>query len=418
MQNSAWRAGWAVLLVISQLPAAEHRGVVRFAGLPLPGATVTATQGTQKLTAITDANGAYLFENLVEGSWTLEAAMQLFAPVRQTIVIPSGNTPTEWNLDLLAAPERQALIAKAPPRSAAPAPVAATVTQPTQPKPATPPPAEPTELAQRAADGLLINGSVNNGAASAFSQFPAFGNNRRGPRSQYNGNLGLVANNAVFDARNYSLTGLNTPKPAYSRLQGLASFGGPIRIPGWIERNGPVLTINYQWTRNRTATTATGLLPTAAQREGDLAATDPTTNQPFPNNRIPASRQSPQALALLSLYPRANSPLAAGYNFQTPLVRGLHQDDLQSRITKQVNRTNNLAGSFAWQSTRTDTPSLLGFLETGAVRGLNGAINWRHTFPARVFTTTGLEYSSLATRVTPFFANRTNISGLDRKSVV
>ena len=42
-----------------------------------------------------------------------------------------------------------------------------------------------------AADGLLINGSVNNGAASPFAQLPAFGNNRRGPRSLYSGGMSV-----------------------------------------------------------------------------------------------------------------------------------------------------------------------------------------------------------------------------------
>ena len=37
------------------LPAAEHHGIVKFAGLGVPGATVTATQGDKKLVAITEA---------------------------------------------------------------------------------------------------------------------------------------------------------------------------------------------------------------------------------------------------------------------------------------------------------------------------------------------------------------------------
>ncbi|MEI9812377.1 MAG: hypothetical protein WDO18_06750 [Acidobacteriota bacterium] len=36
-----------------------------------------------------------------------------------------------------------------------------------------------SDVAQRANDGLLVNGSVNNAASSPFSTLPAFGNNRR-----------------------------------------------------------------------------------------------------------------------------------------------------------------------------------------------------------------------------------------------
>ena len=45
-------------------------------------------------------------------------------------------------------------------------------------------------------------------------------------------------------------------------------FGGPIKIPHLI-RNGPVFFINYQWTRNRNDTNATGLMPTIAERNGE-----------------------------------------------------------------------------------------------------------------------------------------------------
>jgi hypothetical protein len=41
----------------------------------------------------------------------------------------------------------------------------------------------------RAERGFLINGSVNNGAATPLAQSAAFGNNRRGP-SLYNSSLG------------------------------------------------------------------------------------------------------------------------------------------------------------------------------------------------------------------------------------
>ncbi len=71
-------------------------------------------------------------------------------------------------------------------------------------------------MAQRAADGLLINGSQNNGASSPFALFPAFGNNRNGSRSLYNAGLGLFVDNSIWDARQFSITGQNTPKPGYN----------------------------------------------------------------------------------------------------------------------------------------------------------------------------------------------------------
>ena len=50
-----------------------------------------------------------------------------------------------------------------------------------------------SELSQRASDGYLVNGSSVNGASSNFGLNPAIGNNRRGPRSLYNGNIGFTS---------------------------------------------------------------------------------------------------------------------------------------------------------------------------------------------------------------------------------
>ena len=52
--------------------ASEHHGIVRFAGLPVPGATVTAAQGDKKLVAVTDPQGIYAFADLADGVWNLQ----------------------------------------------------------------------------------------------------------------------------------------------------------------------------------------------------------------------------------------------------------------------------------------------------------------------------------------------------------
>ena len=64
-----------------------------------------------------------------------------------------------------------------------------------------PPPDDPPADGAAAADGFLINGSVNNGAASPFAQPAAFGNNRRRPGALYNGMIGGLFSNSMWDAR-------------------------------------------------------------------------------------------------------------------------------------------------------------------------------------------------------------------------
>ncbi len=385
---------WAIPLISL---AAEHRGVVKFGGLPVPGVSVMLTQAGKKTGAVTDPQGTYLIQ-VEPGAFAVEVEMQLFAPQRREF--SAAGEPVEWSLELLAPEQIAARVTKQTSTfQRTEVAVSKPVGKPAQtpsPQAAEPPP--PSELAQKAADGLLINGTVNNANSSPFAQLPAFGNNRRGQRSLYNGNLGLILNNAAFDARSFSLTGQDTLKPQYSRLQGLFSFGGPLKIPGLLRRNGPLFSVNYQWTRNSNATTQTGLMPTAQERAGILS-----------DRVIPVSQISPQARRLLELFPLPNFTGNSRYNFQVPIVSGYHQDDLQTRANKQFKK-NQISGNFAWQSTRTDTPDIFGFLDTGRVNGINAGANYRRSLSPRSFVTTGVTFSRLTTRVRPYFAERENVS--------
>ena len=56
---------WFCFAVRAQ--AREYHGAVTFSGLPLPGATVTATQGSKKLSVVTDQGGLYHFDELPDG---------------------------------------------------------------------------------------------------------------------------------------------------------------------------------------------------------------------------------------------------------------------------------------------------------------------------------------------------------------
>src|SRR3984957_19801602 len=212
-------------LMAANLAAAEQHGQVTFGGLPVPGAIVTATQSDKKITAVTDSDGAYSFPNLADGVWTIQVEMLGFSTLKGEIAIGGETQPTAWELKMLPLDQirAEAQLAAPPKPVVAPAPSAPAVTK--RPE-ATASEAEPArdELAQRAADGLLINGSVNNGASSPFALFPAFGNNRNGGRSLYNGGLGVFVNNSIWDARQFSLTGQDTAKPGYNFFTGTAYF--------------------------------------------------------------------------------------------------------------------------------------------------------------------------------------------------
>src|ERR1700682_2151223 len=76
-------------------------GKVTFAGLPVPGATVTAIQGDKKIVSATDLGGTYQIADLADGVWTIRVEMHGFEVASQDITIPADAPPT-FQLKLLA----------------------------------------------------------------------------------------------------------------------------------------------------------------------------------------------------------------------------------------------------------------------------------------------------------------------------
>lgn len=407
--------------LLAPLEAAEHHGSVTFGGLPVPGATVTASRDGKTQTVTTDAQGNYSFADLADGVWSIEVNMLAFAPLKRDVTVSAGAAAESWELKLLSLDEikaaatvisRPAVPAPPPPTTEAKADGETGKAAPKEkPRETAPAPAEPNP---DTADNFLINGSVNNGAASPFAQIAAFGNNRRGARSLYNGSLGFSFDNSALDARAFSITGQDTPKPGYNHVTGFAAFGGPMKIPHLI-RNGPNFFVAYQWTRNRNASVATALVPTLDQRNGNLSALgtqifDPS-GAPVSGNIISPNRISDQARALLKFYPLPNFSGNGSYNYQIPIVGSTHQDAVQARLNKAINRKHQISGSFGLNSVRSDSTNAFGFLDTTDTLGLTAGVTWRLVLTPRFFATTNYTFSRYSTRVTPFFANRENVSG-------
>ncbi len=391
----------ACLLAATMAHASEHRGQVSFNGLPVPGATVSATQDAKKSVAISDTQGVYSFPDLADGAWKIHIEMSGFASQEQSITVSPSQPGIRWELKML--PLEQVLAQTKAVKSApvvAENSVAAAVDapRPAAPKPVGPEaPRPPAEESSQANDGFLVNGSVNNAATSQFSLAQAFGNTRKGSKSLYTGGFGLIFGNAALDARPYSLSGLETPKSGYNQITLITTLGGPIHIPHLMP-HGPNFTAAYQWTRNSTAAALTGLMPTEEQRDGILAGGN-------------VASISPQARALLTLYPLPNIAGNASYNYQTSLANSLHQDALQTRLDKSIGRRDQVYGLFVFQNNRTSTTNLFGFVDNMDTLGLNTNINWSHRLSRGIYLTSTYRFSRLHTRIAPYFANRADISG-------
>ncbi len=469
-------------LAISALVASEHHGVVKFGGLPLPGATVTATQGDKKVEAVANQDGAYSFPDLADGIWTMKVEMLCFAPLTKEVAVASDAPSPEWDMQLLPVSEIKPVAqgapsgtASAPPAgvttsvggtpasgagatAAAGSPNAAAASTPSinaanaaSGKPGKPPKkgknaaatptntssgfqradvnassagaalnndnaaapaAAPGEFAQSSADALVVNGSTSNGIERR-----AIGNARRGPGSLYRGALFATLDNSVLDATPYSVNGAQTAKGYYNNMTIGGTVGGPLNIPHvthW-QPNAGNFFLTVQIGRNRNTSSQPGLMPTAAQREGDFSTqpvpvTDPTTGNPFPGNVIPQGRISPQAESLLSLYPLPNFLQSSLLNYQIPINSTNNTEVVQTRINRNLNRYNHLNGSFNYLGADLKNPNLFNFLDGTNNKGMNANVSWRHIFNRELTGVLTYNFSRYTSTTTPFFADKVNIA--------
>lgn len=404
--------------------AAEYHGQVFFGGVPVPGATVTLAQGDKHFSTVTDRQGLYEFADVPDGQWKIEIEMSGFSTLSENVTVAPNAPQGKWDLKLLGLDQ---MLAKAQtgtplkPRPITPVPATTGEQKPKSIEPAQvpeAPPMSPAEAQEKSADGMLINGSESNAATSQYALSPAFGNRRPGQRGLYNGSIGTVVDNSALDARPYSLTGVQTPRNLYSRVTGMATLGGPLRIPHLMP-NGPNFFVTYQWMRATNASNQTGLVPDAAERSGDLSGLlnpqgqpvtiyNPATGLPF-TGKIPVS---PQAAALLNLYPLPNVTGTSGYNYQAEVLNQTHSDALQSRLMKMIGHRDQFYGGFGFQSSRGDTTNLFGFADTTNSFGIDTNVNWSHRYRHQTFVLMTYHLTRLRTDVRPQFEGQKNISGL------
>ncbi len=404
--------------------ASVYHGQVTSGGLPVPGATITATQGEKKVATVSDQGGLFTFPDLPDGPWKIKIEMQCFSTIDSDVTVAPNTAAANWELKMLPLDQILALT-KLNRLPIAPLPAAPTAEVASKPHPsasidagAPEPPKPQSDASQRPDDGFLVNGSANNAATSKYSLDQAFGNSRSGGKSLYSGGLAVILDNSALDARPYSLSGLDTSKNSYNRVTGVLTLGGPIKIPHLL-RHGPNFFVVYEWTRDRIATAQAGLVPTAAERTGDLSGVlnaigqpvtifNPATGQPFPGNIVPVSSQ---AQSLLRLYPLPNILANRGYNYQVPVLDSSHQDALLSRLDKTIGRKDQLYGGVSFQSTRASNSNLFAFTNRTETLGIATNINWSHRFSQHLFLYSGYRFSRLRTNVVPYFQDRRNISG-------
>jgi outer membrane receptor protein involved in Fe transport len=202
----------------------------------------------------------------------------------------------------------------------------------------------------------------------------------RSGTNDFRGSLFEFLRHEKLNARSF----FATENPPFRRDQFGGSLGGPIR------RNHTFFFTAYQgWRENSAPGVITAIVPTAAQRAGDLssfttAVVDPVTRAPFAGNVIPPDRLNPAVQQFLAAFvPLPNGP---GGLLATSSGQAFDQDQLVTKVDHQWTAANRLTSRLLYNidRRREATGDLPGFFADTDYTNWNVTLSDTHVFSARL----------------------------------
>ena len=170
------------------------------------------------------------------------------------------------------------------------------------------------------------------------------------------GSLFEYLQNDALDAR---VLNFNEKAPKRFNTFG-GSLGGPVRIPKlYSGKDKTFFFFDYEGNRKVTSQAEQYLVPTMAQRNGDLnglsipnnALINPATGQPFPNNTIPTSMLNQSSLTLLnSFYPLPNVTSGGSFNYEALQPIPSSTNGFDGRIDQIIGNNQQLYARFNWKN--------------------------------------------------------------------
>ncbi len=414
----------AVLLPMvgySQSTFGDIRGTIRDPGnLALPQADVklhNVEENTDRV-ATSDDSGGYLFENLKPGHYTLSAtkagfsqstmvALELTArqsaradltlsieQVKQTVSVEAAaeqiNTEnsvvgdTRGNEQLVQMPLNFRAQTTSPLASLALSPSVVTDSQGNIAVGGATYSMTGFSVDGISTSNITTNGSLQNAYPSSEGlgelQVTAFNNSAefsqvadvtfitKSGTNQFHGSLFEYLQNDALDAKILNFT---TKAPKRFNTFG-ASLGGPVTIPHYYSgKDKTFFFLDYEGNRRTISTPEQYLVPTQAQRDGNLnglpivnpqtgapsnVLTNPLNGQAFVNNTIPQAMLNPVSLKLLNGYyplPNVNIP-GAGYNYETLQPTPGSTNGWDIRVDHNITTSQQVYARFSWKNLLTD----------------------------------------------------------------
>ena len=205
--------------------------------------------------------------------------------------------------------------------------------------------------------------------------------------NSYHGSAFEYLQNSALDATTYGFD--EKAHKAYNTFGG--SFSGPVQIPHIYKgKDKTFFFADYEGNRRRFTTPQVFSVPTAAMRSGDLTnlpggdVVDPTTGQPFPDNKIPASRLNSVAQSLFANYlplPNFGNGLDTNGNYRVQAPTPANINGYDVRIDHTLNNQQQLYGRWSWKNVDTSVANTL--LPTESRHETNRNLVLSHNYTVR-----------------------------------
>ncbi|MCX6607441.1 MAG: carboxypeptidase regulatory-like domain-containing protein, partial [Acidobacteria bacterium] len=219
--------------------------------------------------------------------------------------------------------------------------------------------------------------------------------------NQLHGSTYYYHQNTVFNANSFSNNRFGNPRPIVKRNQYGLTLGGPVR------KNKTFFFFSFEGRRERDPIQGLFTVPTALERSGDFSQSlrlisgtptlvrifDPSTTRivngrpfrdAFPNNIVPANRQNPIALRVLTDFPLANRPgvpVSNLHNYFFKDQQKYSRDLYSGRVDHFFNDRHRLFFRLNSQSNLQDNPGkIVQFADTTSVKDTFGNIGLDDTY--------------------------------------
>ncbi len=360
------------------------RGIVKSGNMPIPGATVSATNVDTKgqVSSSTDVDGTYSLRIPENGHYTVRVQMTAFAVGVQQVVVDAAHQDVQANFELILQSRARALRSEQSQASAAgrgfqslsvfqSAGQDAANGSMSDVAPSGIP--VPGISPDSATESVAVSGNTTNsfntmsaddmqqrfdaarqqgggfGGAGGFGGggfggggFGGGGFGRRGfDSNQPHGSIYYGIGDSALNASPYSLTGAPKENPGYVQNSFGGSVGGPLNIPHIYHGGSKTFYfVNYNGRRSENPFDQFSTVPTLLERQGNFSQTtnssgspvaifNPVTRAPYANNTIP--HINPVAQGLLNYIPLPNLP-GDFQNFHYVRSANSDGDDLNVRL--------------------------------------------------------------------------------------